>query len=131
MVTLYADAMGETKVGEGMTMVDEETMHAVASIRVARMGTTGNMVHAGVSADSAYTVADGMTAVMWDPQKTYTMGANDNDIVNLNVDVTFGGATVTTDYGGGERWPAGPSALRTAIPCTRTRWTPRAWRRSR
>ena len=101
MVTLYADAMGETKVGEGMTMVDEETMHAVASIRVARMGTTGNMVHAGVSADSAYTVADGMTAVMWDPQKTYTMGANDNDIVNLNVDVTFGGATVTTDYGGG------------------------------
>ena len=102
MVTLYADAMGETKVGEGMTMVDEETMHAVASIRVARDGTSDNTVHAGVSADSAYTVADGMTAVMWDPQKTYTMGANDNDIVNLNVDVTFGGATVTTDYGGGE-----------------------------
>ncbi len=102
MVTLYADAMGETKVGEGMTMVDEETMHAAASIRIAREGTSGNMVHAGVSADSAYTVADGMTAVMWDPQKTYTMGANDNDIVNLNVDVTFGGATITTDYGGGD-----------------------------
>ncbi len=102
MVTLYADAMGETKVGEGMTMVDEETMHAAASIRIAREGTSGNMVHAGVSADSAYTVADGMTAVMWDPQKTYTMGANDNDIVNLNVDVTFGGATITTEYGGGD-----------------------------
>ncbi len=101
-VTLYADAMGETKVGEGMTMVNEETMHAAASIRIAREGTSGNMVHAGVSADSAYTVADGMTAVMWDPQKTYTMGANDNDIVNLNVDVTFGGATITTDYGGGD-----------------------------
>ena len=102
MVTLYADAMGETKVGEGMTMVDEETMHAVASIRIARAGTSGNMVHAGVTADSAYTVADGMTAVMWDPQKTYTMGANDNDIVNLNVDVTFSGATITTAYGGGD-----------------------------
>ncbi len=102
MVTLYADAMGETKVGEGMTMVDEETMHAVASIRIAREGTTGNMVHAGVSADSAYTVADGMTAVMWDPQMTHTMGANANDIVNLNVDATVGGATITTDYGGGD-----------------------------
>ncbi len=102
MVTLYADAMGETKVGEGMTMVDEETMHAVASIRIARAGTSGNMVHAGVAADSAYTVAAGMTAVAWDPQKTYTMGANDNDIVNLNVDATFSGATITTDAGGGD-----------------------------
>ena len=102
MVTLYSDAMGENKVGEGMTMVDEETMHAVASIRIAREGTSGNTVHAGVTADSAYTVADGMTAVMWDPQKTYTMGANDNDIVNLNVDVTFSGATITTEYGGGK-----------------------------
>ena len=102
MVTLYADAMGETKVGEGMTEVNEETGHAVASIRLARAGTSGNMVHAGVAADSAYTVADGMTAVAWDPQQTYTMGANDNDIVNLNVDATFSGTTITTEAGGGD-----------------------------
>ncbi len=101
MVTLYADAMGETKVGEGMTAVDDHG-HALASIRIARAGTTGNMVHAGVtSAD--YHVADGMTPVPWDPQKTYTVGANANDIVNLNVDATFGGATVDRgDYGGGK-----------------------------
>ena len=100
-VTLYADEDGETKVGEGMTMVNEETMHAAASIRIAREGTSDNTVHAGVAAED-YDVADGMTAVMWDPQKTYTMGANDNDIVNLNVDVTFGGATIETEYGGGD-----------------------------
>jgi len=100
-VTLYADADGENMVGSGMTEVDEETGHAVASIKVARAGTSGNMVHAGVSAEG-YHVGDGMTAVMWDPQKTYTMGANDNDIVNLNVDVTVSGATITTEYGGGE-----------------------------
>ncbi len=100
-VTLYADAMGKTKVGEGMTMVNEE-MHAVASIRIARAGTTGNTVYAGVAADSAYTVVDGMTPVMWDPKKTYTQGANANDIVNLNVDITYGGATITTEAGGGD-----------------------------
>ena len=101
-VALYSDAMGETKVGEGMTEVDEATGHAAASIRIARAGTSGNMVHAGVAAEG-YHVADGMTAVPWDPQKTYTMGANDNDIVNLNVDVTFSGATVDRgDYGGGD-----------------------------
>jgi len=101
MVTLYANAEGTDMVGSGMTEVDEETGHAVASIKVARAGTSGNMVHAGVSAEG-YHVGDGMTAVMWDPQKTYTMGANDNDIVNLNVDVTVSGATITTEYGGGE-----------------------------
>ncbi len=100
-VTLYADAMGETKVGEGMTMVNAESGHAVAAIRFPRAGTTGNMVHAGVAADSAYTVAAGMTPVPWDPQKTYTQGGNANDIVNLNVDVTYGGATIETEYGGG------------------------------
>ncbi len=102
MVTLY-DGMGEdrVKVGEGMSMVNEETMHAVASIRVARAGTSDNTVYAGVAAEG-YDAADGMTAVMWDPQSTYTMGANDNDIVNLNVDVTFGGATISTGYGGGD-----------------------------
>ena len=96
-VTLYSDAGGETKVGEGMTMVNEETMHAVASIRIARAGTTGNTVHAGVAAED-YHVADGMTAVMWDPQKTYTQGANDNDILNLAANFSFGGATISTDH---------------------------------
>ena len=100
-VTLYADATGETKVGEGMTMVNEETGQAVASIRIARAGTTGNMVHAAVSAED-YDVAAGMQAVAWDPQKTYTMAANDADIVNLNVDVTARGVTITTEYGGGD-----------------------------
>ena len=97
MVTLYADAMGETKVADMMT----DSM-GMAAIRFARAGTTGNMVHAAVSAADDYTVGEGMQAVMWDPQKTYTMAANDNDIVNLNVDLTYGGATITTGYGGGD-----------------------------
>ena len=101
MVTLYSDAMGETKIGEGMTMVDEETMHAVASIRVARAGTSGNMVYAGASAEGYYDDGE-MTAVTWDPQKTYTQGANDNNILNLNVDVSVSGATIMTEAGGGE-----------------------------
>ncbi len=100
-VTLFSDAMGDTKIADGMTMVDEDTGHAVASIRIARDGTTGNTVHASVDAEG-YHVADGMTAVMWDSQKTYTQGANDNDILNLNVDVTVSGATVKTEYGGGD-----------------------------
>ena len=95
-VTLYSDAAGETKVGGGETGEDGSV-----AIKVARAGTSGNMVHAGVSADG-YDVADGMTAVPWNPQYNMTVGANENDIVNLNVDVTVSGATVTTDYGGGD-----------------------------
>ena len=96
MVTLYSDADGETKVGGGETGEDGSV-----AIKVVRAGTSGNMVHAGVSADG-YSVADGMTAVSWDPQYNMTAGANANDIVNLNVDVTVSGATITTDYGGGD-----------------------------
>ena len=96
MVTLYSDAAGETKVGDGMT--DDDGM---ASIRIARAGTTGNTVHAKVSHDDYD--GDGMTAVMWDPQMTSTDASNDGDIVNLNVDATFSGATVDRgDYGGGK-----------------------------
>ena len=95
-VTLYSDAAGETKVGGGETGEDGSV-----AIKVARAGTSGNMVHAGVSADG-YDVADGMTAVSWNPQYNMTVGANANDIVNLNVDVTVSGATVTTEYGGGK-----------------------------
>ncbi len=95
-VTLYSDAAGETKVGDGMT--DDDGM---ASIRIARAGTTGNTVHAKVSHDDYD--GDGMTTVMWDPQMTSTDASNDGDIVNLNVDATFSGATVDRgDYGGGK-----------------------------
>ncbi len=99
-VTLYADAAGTDMVGSGVTAMNDAG-HAVASIRVARAGTTGNMVHAGVASDD-YDVAAGTTPVPWDPQKTYTQGANANDIVNLDVDLTFGGATITSEFGGGD-----------------------------
>ena len=94
-VTLYSDMDGDDMVGAGET--DEMGMTA---IRFAREGTSGNMVYASVGHDD-YS-GDGMTAVMWDPQLTMTQGTNDNDIVNLNVDVTVSGATVTTEYGGGD-----------------------------
>jgi len=93
MVTLYS---GETKVGSGETGEDGSVM-----IKVARAGTSGNMVMAGVAADG-YDVADGMTEVSWDPQMFATAAGNSNDIVNLNVDATVSGATITTDYGGGK-----------------------------
>ena len=95
-VTLYSDAAGTTKVGGGETGADGSV-----AIKVTRAGTTGNMVHAGVSADG-YAVTDSMTAVSWNPQLPATVGANANDIVNLNVDVTVSGATITTEYGGGK-----------------------------
>ena len=96
MVTLYADAAGESKVGSG-----ETGDGGSVAIKVARAGTSGNTVHAGVAADG-YDVAPGMTAVTWDPQMFAASGANANDIVNLNVDASVGGATITTDFGGGD-----------------------------
>ena len=95
MVTLYSDAAGETKVGGGETGDDGSV-----AIKVARAGTSGNMVHASVAADG-YT-GEGMTAVSWDPQMFATAGTNDNDLVNLNVDAMVSGATITTEYGGGK-----------------------------
>ena len=92
-VSLYG--ANSAMVGSGMT--DDE---GSVSIKVARAMTSGNMVNAGVSAEG-YDVADGMTEVSWDPQKFVTTGANSNDIVNLNVDVSISGATVMTEYGGG------------------------------
>ena len=108
-VTLYSDAAGETKVGSGETEASEAGVFT--SIRVARAGTSDNTVHMAVSAEGYF--ADptaGMQAVTWNSQSpVHPMpGAdppavlNDADIVNLNVDVTVSGATVTTDYGGGE-----------------------------
>ena len=93
-VSLYG--ANSAMVGSGMTGDDGSV-----SIKVARAMTSGNMVNAGVSADG-YDVADGMTAVSWDPQMFATSGANSNDIVNLNVNVNISGATVMTGYGGGE-----------------------------
>ncbi|MYH29182.1 MAG: hypothetical protein F4137_10075 [Acidobacteria bacterium] len=93
-VTLYG--ANDARVGTGMTGDDGSV-----AIKVARAGTSGNMVMAGVSAEG-YDVADGMTDVSWNPQMFATEGSNDNDIVNLNVDATVSGATVTTDYGGGD-----------------------------
>ena len=100
-VSLYG--ANSAMVGSGMTGDDGNV-----SIKVARAMTSGNMVNAGVSAEG-YDVADGMTAVSWDPQKFETSGANSNDIVNLNVDVNISGATVMTEYGGGE--PLGDWAI--------------------
>ena len=93
-VSLYG--ANSAMVGSGMTGDDGSV-----AIKVARAMTSGNMVMAGVSAEG-YDVADGMTEVSWDPQMFATSGANANDIVNLNVDVNISGATVMTDFGGGE-----------------------------
>ena len=95
-VTLYSDAAGESKVGSGETGDDG----SAAAIKVARAGTSGNMVHASVSADG-YS-GEGMTAVSWDPQMFATAGSNGHDLVNLSVDATVSGATITTGYGGGK-----------------------------
>ncbi|MYD95197.1 MAG: hypothetical protein F4Y02_16265, partial [Chloroflexi bacterium] len=108
-VDLFADAAGETKIGTGTTMVGEAGVYT--SIKVLRSATSDNTVHMSVSTDDYFVdpMAE-MQAVTWDPQ-SFThpaMGAdppavlNDADIVNLNVDVTVSGATVTTDAGGGD-----------------------------
>ena len=109
-VTLYADAMGEDKVGEGETMANEAG-HAYTSIRFARAGTTGNTVHMAVSTDDYWVdpTAD-MQAVMWDPMSPVHPAPtamppavlNDANILNLEVDATVSGATIETEYGGGE-----------------------------
>ena len=96
-VTLYNSAGDDKrKVGSGDTGDDG----SAATIKVARGYTSGNMVHASVSADG-YS-GDGMTAVSWDPQMFATAASNSHDLVNLSVDATVSGATITTDYGGGK-----------------------------
>ena len=110
MVTLYADEAGDTKIASGETMMNEAG-HAYTSIRFPRAGTMGNMVYMGISSEDYWVdpTADNQ-AVMWDPM--YTMhpmpGAmppavlNDVNILNLKVDVSVSGATITTDHGGGK-----------------------------
>ena len=89
-VSLYG--ANNAMVNSGMTGDDGSV-----AIKVARDRTVGNMVNAGVSADD-YDVAEGMTAVSWDPQMFATSGANANDIVNLNVNVNISGRTVETGH---------------------------------
>ena len=96
VVNLYTDATGMNMVG-----TDTTDAMGMASIVVARAAATGNTVHAAVSHDD-YDGPAGRQAVMWDPQKTYTMASNDGDMVNLAVDAMFNGATITTEYGGGK-----------------------------
>ena len=108
-VAFYADASGDTKVADGMTMVGEAGVYA--SVKVARAGTSDNTVHMMVGADDYFVdPTAGMQAVTWDPQSFVHPAAdanppavlNDADIVNLNVNVNVSGATVMTEYGGGE-----------------------------
>ena len=108
-VAFYADASGDTKVADGMTMVGEAGVYA--SVKVARAGTSDNTVHMMVGTDDYFVdPTAGMQAVTWDPQSFVHPAAdanppavlNDADIVNLNVNVNVSGATVMTEYGGGE-----------------------------
>ena len=94
--TVTLEGADGATVGSGETGEDGSVM-----LKVRRDRTEGNMVKASVAAEG-YDVADGMTDVSWDPQMFATAAGNSNDIVNLNVDATVSGATVTTEYGGGD-----------------------------
>ena len=97
-VNLYADEDRDDMVGSGMT--DDMGM---ASIRFARADTEGHMVYAAVMApEGDYAVADGMQMVSWDGKDKMASAANSGNIVNLAANVTFGGATRMTEYGGGK-----------------------------
>ena len=105
------DDMGDPLPGASVTLYganganvgsDRTGDDGSVSIKVARNMTSGNMVNASVSAADYKSDPDARTAVSWDPQSFTTEGSNENDIVNLNVNVNVSGATVSTDYGGGE-----------------------------
>ncbi len=96
-VSLYADMGGENMSGSGVT--DDEGM---ASIRVARAGTTGHTVYATVVADGySVDMGAGKQAVKWDPQEWRVSAKNVADVVNMKVDVSVSGKTVKTELGGG------------------------------
>ena len=106
-VTFYG--ANNAMVGSGETKASEAGVYA--SIKVARAGASDNTVHMMVAADDYFVDPTAeMQAVTWDPQSFVHPAAgadppavlNDADIVNLNVDVNVSGATVMTDYGGGE-----------------------------
>ena len=111
VVTLYSDEDGENMVGSDTTKVDEETGHAYTSIRFARAGTSDNTVHMSVATEDYWVDPTAkMQAVTWNPMSPVHPAAdamppavlNDANILNLNVDVTVSGATITTEYGGGD-----------------------------
>ena len=96
-VTLYRDAAGTLKIDDAMTGAT-----GMASIRIARAGTTGNTVYAAVAAPAgSYHTSGAMQAVPWNSQYPATVASNDADIVNTMADFSFSGATIMTDYGGG------------------------------
>ena len=94
-VTFYRDNKGEFKITDGETGED-----GTASITFARSEAPGGMVYASVMAPEAYTVMadpDGMQAVSWASKDKTHAASNADDIVNLNVDVTYGAAAVARD----------------------------------
>ena len=125
-VSLYAAAAGGNEVGSGATEASEAGVYT--SIKVARDGTSDNTVYMGVAADGYFVDPTAeMQAVTWDPQSFVHPAAgadppavlNDADIVNLNVNVNVSGATVMTDYGGGEAlggWEISVMSGENAVP---------------
>ncbi len=99
-VTLYRDMDGEFKITDGETGDD-----GMAAIRFARTrgedGNAATTVYASVATDD-YDVADGMETVEFNAQVPMSAAANAGDILNLTADVSFSGATITTDAGGGD-----------------------------
>ena len=96
-VTLYRDVAGTLKIADAMT-----SGTGMASIRIARAGTTNNTVYAAVAAPAgSYHTSGAMQAVPWNPQYPATVASNDADIVNTMASFSFSGATITTDFGGG------------------------------
>ncbi|MYD15327.1 MAG: hypothetical protein F4X00_17180, partial [Gemmatimonadetes bacterium] len=97
-VSFFSDMAGATKIGDAMTDTD-----GMASLRFSRSMATGNMVYASVAApEGDYHTSGMMQAAMWDAKYPMSMASNDEDILNLKADFSFSGATITTDFGGGE-----------------------------
>ena len=94
-VNLYTDPAGANDLKSAETGDDGK-----AELRIDRDDVAGNTVYADVSSDD-YEVVGGIEAVIWDAQMTSHEASNDGDIVNLNVDATFSGATITNDAGAG------------------------------
>ena len=94
-VTLYSDAAGELKIADEDTGDD-----GMAAFRFPRSGRTA--VYAMVEAPEGYHADGEMQAVMWDAKSPMHAASNDGDALNLMADFSFSGATVTTDFGGGE-----------------------------
>ena len=105
-VTFYADAGGDKEVTSGVT--EGSGAEVFASLKVKRDETSDNTVYMMVGTEDYVVDPDaGMQAVTWDPQSFVHPAPpgvvlNDANIVNLTVNVNVSGATVMTDYGGGE-----------------------------